>query len=402
MAMDTLIHVNEAEALIAARLPSFGSERVPLGDAAGRILRQAVDAECDHPSFDRVMMDGIAIRWRAPLPTGFRLAGAGLAGMTKAALPAEDACLEVTTGAMLPAGCDCVIPVEQTRREGDHYLLADGYRPVRGQFIHVRGSDCVAGTRVLAAGVRIGAPEVAQLAANGVARVEVATVPSVAIVATGDELVAVDAPLGEGQVRRSNDSAVAAALRLHGIDRVSMGWVADDLPSIRAMLDARLAGHDVLILSGGVSMGQRDHVPRALEELGVRKVFHRIAQRPGKPMWFGIGPRGQSVYALPGNPVSALVCTVRYVRPALLAAMGLAPAETEHVCLTAPVARHAALTCFVPVRVHCDGRGSLRAQSMPTNTSGDFTALAGTHGVVQLPPGQGDAPAGTPLPLYRW
>ena len=400
--MNALISVEEAAALVAGQMPRFDSERVPLAQAAGRILRQEVRAERDHPPFDRVMMDGIAFRWRDPLPPSFALAGTRAAGMAEGALPADDACLEVMTGAMLPAGCDCVVPVEQTRREDGRYLLVEDCRPARGQFIHARGSDCAAGTRVLQAGVRIGAPEVAQLAANGVAGVEVAALPSIGIVATGDELVAVDAPLGEGQVRRSNDTAVAAALRLHGFDRIELSHVADDLAATTAALRAQLAAHDVLILSGGVSMGQRDYVPQALESLGVRRVFHRIAQRPGKPMWFGIGARGQQVFALPGNPVSAMVCTIRYVRPALLAAMGLAPEDTEYVRLEAPVPPQATLTSFMPVRVRHDGRGGLLAQPMPPRTSGDFTSLAGTQGVVQLPPGRDDVPAGTPVALYRW
>ena len=400
--MTELISIAEAEALVAEHMPSFGSERVTLDRAAGRILRQQVHAEHDHPPFDRVMMDGIAVSWRASLPRTFTIGGAQMAGMALQTLADDSGCIEVTTGAMLPAGCDCVIPVEQVRREAATYHLIDGYQPSRGQFIHPRGSDCVAGTLLLEAGMRIGAPEAALLAANGVASVEVGKTPSIAIVSTGDELVDVESSLGEGQIRRSNDIAIATALRLHGFDRVALEHIADDIAATQDTLGRLLGAYDVLILSGGVSMGQRDYVPAALDALGVRRVFHRIAQRPGKPMWFGIGPGQQAVFALPGNPVSALVCAIRYVRPALLVALGMTPAPKEYVRLEADVDGNAMLTCFVPAYVQTDAQGWSMARPVPARTSGDFSALPHTHGIVQLPPGKACTPAGTAVEFYRW
>jgi molybdopterin molybdotransferase len=400
--MSDLISVAEAEALIARHMPAFASERVALDDAAGRVLRQAVYAERDQPAFDRVMMDGIAIRWSDALPTRFALAGVQLAGMAEQSLAAADGCLEVTTGAMLPRGCDCVIPVEQTRRDGDHYLLADSYCPARGQFIHSRGSDCRAGARLLDSGLRLHGPGMGVLAANGVAEVEVATVPSIAVISTGDELVDVAAPLGEGQIRRSNDRALAGALRNHGFDRIELSQVIDDLDATQQTLRQLLDRHTVLLLSGGVSMGQRDYVPAALEALGVRRVFHRVAQRPGKPLWFGIGPEGQAVFGLPGNPVSALVCASRYVLPALQAAIGVRDRRAEWVNLEAAVEVNPALTCFVPVSVQHDAQGRAVAMPLPSKTSGDFSSLPRTDGFVQLSPGQPVIAAGTAAPFYRW
>jgi molybdopterin molybdotransferase len=400
--MTELISVAEAEALIAEHLPSFGVEHVTLDAAVGRVLRQAVYAERDHPPFDRVMMDGVGVRWSDPLPVSFALAGQQMAGMGRATLHGAETCLEVTTGAIVPVGCDCIIPVEQTRRDGDRYVLVDGYRPARGQFIHGQGSDCRAGTRVLDPGPRLGPPEMAQLAANGLAEVEVAVSPSIAILATGDELVGVDVPLGEGQIRRSNDVAIAAALRRHGFDRVALSRVADDLKATTEALGALLDGHDVVIVSGGVSMGQRDYVPQALGALGVRRIFHRIAQRPGKPMWFGVGAGRQVVFALPGNPVSSLVCAVRYVRPALLAAMGLSAASPEYVRLDSDVETSQSLTCFTPVHVRQDGSGRSMAYPVPSPTSGDFSSLVRTHGVIQLPAGENRVSAGAVAALYRW
>ncbi len=402
MSMTELISVAQAEALIAEHMPSFGSERIPLEQAAGRVLRQVVQAEHDHPPFDRVMMDGIALRWSEPLPREFAFAGTQVAGMVRQALQAGDTCIEVTTGAMLPAGCDCVVPVEQLRRDGSHYQLVDGYQPARGQFIHPRGSDCLAGAKLLAPGTRIGPPEAALLAANGVAAVEVACIPSIAIVSTGDELVDVEAALGEGQIRRSNDMAIATALRLDGFDRVTMEHIPDDASLTQDKLAQLLERHDVLVLSGGVSMGQRDFVPGALDALGVRRVFHRIAQKPGKPMWFGMGSRRQAVFALPGNPLSALVCASRYVRQALRLSLGIPTSPPEFACLDAAVDTSTMLTCFVPAHVQTDPQGRFIAYPVPSRTSGDFSTLPRTQGVVQLPPGESRAAAGTVVAFYRW
>ena len=158
----------------------------------------------------------------------------------------------------------------------------------------------------------------------------------------------------------------------------------------------------MLVLSGGVSVGQRDYVPEALRTLGVRQVLHRIAQRPGKPMWFGIGPQGQVVFALPGNPVSVLVCAARYLLPALQSATGLVAEPPMQVCLESAVDSNPALTFFVPVRVHYDAAGRAMATPLPPGTSGDFSSLPRTHGFVELPPGPAVVPTGTVATFYRW
>ncbi|MGH8159583.1 MAG: molybdopterin molybdotransferase MoeA [Rhodanobacter sp.] len=400
--MSELISVAEAEALIARHMPSFGSERVALDDAVSRILREPIHAERDQPPFDRVMMDGIAIAAKGGSQRRFLPCGLQLAGMAQQTLGDPDACMEVTTGAMLPRGCDTVVPVEQTRRDGDYYLLVDGYVPTPGQFVHPRGSDCRKGDVLLEPGVRLHGPEIAVLAANGVTEVAVAAVPSMTIVATGDELVGVDQPLLEGQIRGSNDRALAAALRVRGFTDVQLARVADDLAATTAILAGLLQTRQVLVLSGGVSVGQRDYVPEALRTLGVRQVLHRIAQRPGKPMWFGIGPQGQVVFALPGNPVSALVCAARYLLPALQSSSGLAAEPPMRVCLESAVNNSAALTFFVPVHVHHDPTGRAMASPLPPGTSGDFSSLPRTQGFVELPSGLKSTPAGTVATFYRW
>lgn len=401
--MSGLLAVADADAAIARHMPRYGVTTLPLGEAAGRILRQRVHAGHDHPPFDRVMMDGIAVRWSASLPRAFAIAGKQFAGSTGAKVESADACIEVATGAMVPDGCDCVIPVEQLRRDSDRYVLSGDCRPARGQFVHPRGSDCLAGSLLLDAGVRLGAPEMAVLASNGFARPDVAATPSIAVLSTGDELLAVDAIEQQvGSIRRSNDIAIASALRLHGFDRVVREHVGDERDETEAAIGRLLAVHDVLILSGGVSKGQRDHVPAALQVHGVERVFHGIAQRPGKPMWFGVGPRGQAVFALPGNPVSALVCTIRYVRPALLAAQGASRITATSAVLAEAFDTSDTLTVFVPARLHIDEAGRQVATVVPARTSGDFTALPRSDGVVELPAARGRLPAGQVVAFHGW
>lgn len=398
--MRPLISVDAAAAAIQATTVAAATEQVALHDAVGRVLAQPVLAEGPQPPFDRVMMDGVATQWQPVMPALLRVAGMQMAGMQGGALTDPETCIEIATGAVLPDGCDCILPIEQLRRTPDGYALKETATPAPGQFIHRRGSDCAAGSPVLAPGVRIGAPQMALLAANGVAHVTVARRPAVAIVATGDELVDVDATLPPGRIRRSNDLALMAALQTAGLGQASLHHLADDPTVLAAALAALLASHDTLVLSGGVSMGQRDYLPDALQALRVRCQFHGIAQRPGKPMWFGVGPAGQRVFALPGNPVSSLVCLVRYVRPALLAGMGLAAEPPEQLPLASALPAFP-LAQFIPVRVGHDAHGNAVAEPVGSRNSGDFTALAGTAGVVELAAGAA-ADAGQRLPLHRW
>jgi molybdopterin molybdotransferase len=171
---------------------------------------------------------------------------------------------------------------------------------------------------------------------------------------------------------------------------------------LKEWIAVHLDAADVIILSGGVSMGKADYVPEVLAELGVEVIFHRISQRPGKPMWFGKGPDGQSVFALPGNPVSALVCCRQYVIPALAKASLAATQAPEFASLASDVTFKPDLTCFQPVRLISNAAGQVLAMPVKTNTSGDFTALSATDGYVELPRDQAEFPAGTPVFLHRW
>lgn len=393
----------EADKLIAQHLPCLPIESLPLAQAAGAVLRENVYAERDQPPFDRVAMDGIALdsgAWRAGVRR-LRIQAVQAAGDPPLTLAARDACIEVMTGAMLPQGCDAVVPVEQIEtKDGMASIQSDAVEP--WQNVHRRGSDSRQGALLLSAGTRLSPPEIAIVASAGMPRIRVSSQPAIVVVSSGNELVEPGEPILPHQVRRSNAYAVVAALRRHGFQRVADDHVPDDEAVIRSRLEFHLHTHDVLVLSGGVSMGRFDLIPKVLEELGVRVVFHKIAQRPGKPLWFGISQRGPAVFALPGNPVSTLVCLARYVVPALFAAMGQAPSPPEKIALADVARASASLTTYLPVRLTTDDWGRAWAIPCPTNGSGDFTSLAGTHGFVELPPGADTYPKGFVTRLHRW
>lgn len=397
------VSVEEAEALIAGAMPAWPPERVPLGEAIGAILREAVHAERDQPPFDRVTMDGIAVA-HADLAhhRELRVRGTQGAGAAALALCEPGDCVEVMTGSVLPQGADTVIPVERIERRADVAIIATGYRAQPGQFIHRRGSDHAQGELLLAPGTRIGPAEIAILTIGGRAEVAVARNPRIAVVSTGDELVDVGEPIAPYQIRSSNDRAIEAALRMRHLTLVSRTRLPDD-PAVLAREIGRLHREsDVLILSGGVSMGQFDHVPGILAGLGVHVVFHKVTQHPGLPLWFGVDGAGKPVFALPGNPVSSLVCLVRYAIPALAQAMGATARPPPRIRLRTAVDFAKNLTWFLPVQLHYAPDGAITAIPRPTNTSGDFVALGGTDGFVELPRGQHHFPAGYPAPFFAW
>jgi molybdopterin molybdotransferase len=395
---------SQADELIGQHLTCLPIESLPLDHCAGAVLRENIYAERDAPPFDRVAMDGIAVD-SASVQHGnrrLRIQATQAAGDPPLSLATPTGCIEVMTGAVVPSGCDCVIPVEQiTLRSSEAEVRPDA--PVeQWQFIHRRGSDTRQGALLLSAGARLRAPEIAIAASAGMARIRVSSQPMLAVISTGNELVEPGDPILPHQIRRSNAYALVAALRRHGFQRVADDHILDDVLELRRRLKFHLDTHDVLVLTGGVSMGKLDFVPRVLDELGVQTVFHKVAQRPGRPMWFGVASSGATVFALPGNPVSTVVCLSRYVLPALFTAMGQDPVPAEKMALGGEVVNPTELTLFMPIRVEVDDWGRAWAMPRPTNGSGDFTSLAGTDGFVELPPGPNKYAKGFVTRLHRW
>ncbi len=365
MAQQTHISVSHAERLICRAMKPAATITVPLADAAGEVLRESLRADRPMPPFDRVMMDGVAL-WFAAWHRGcreFRVEGIQAAGKPPLRRRNPVGCIEVMTGAVLPSGCDCVLPVEQIEARDGWVRVAGGVK--RGQFVHRTGSDARRGAVLVPAGQVLDGPAIAVAASVGKTHLRVSKRPTIAIVSTGDELVEVGRRPLAHQIRRSNAHALAASLRLHGYRDVTLLHARDDERELETSVRQALAA-DVVLLTGGVSKGRFDFVPGVLRKLGVRQVFHRVRQRPGKPLWFGVCGK-KLVFGLPGNPVSCLVCLHRYL---------FSSAEMD---LAKPIKREA-LTVFQTVR---DGA------PVAMNTSGDFADLARSDGFVEVPEGAG-------------
>lgn len=400
-----LCSIAEAEALVLANVPPLPAEDCPLAQAAGRVLREGIRADRDLPPFDRATLDGIALA-RAAWVGGvreFAVEGVQAAGTIRRKLAAPaTGCIEVMTGAPLPEGCDTIVPYEEIEIANGVARLRGGAEVGPGRAVHTRGGDAAAGEVLVPAGARLGAAEIGIAASVGRATLRVAMRPRIAVVASGDELVEVETAPAPHQIRRSNDHALRALLLAAGAGAVERFHLRDVEAEIEATLRRLIAEFDWLVLTGGVSKGRFDFLPQVLERLRVAKKFHGVAQRPGKPFWFGVTPRHTPVFALPGNPVAALACAARYAAPALAQAVGVAPASPRTVRLAAAVPGLAKLAQFVPVRLRSDETAVLFAEPAPSNTSGDFAGLAGTDGFVELPAQAGAFAEGTVARFRAW
>ncbi|MBC6993279.1 molybdopterin molybdotransferase MoeA [Lewinella lacunae] len=391
----------EALALVLAQRLALGHERVTLEAAQGRVLSAPLLADRDHPPFDRVAMDGIAIHYAAYAAGQRNFPVAWLQAAGDAPRPLEDItrCVEIMTGAALPPGCTTVVRYEDLEAGEGTFRLPEGLED--GAHLHRRGKDSLAGAMLAPAGQRIGVAEIGMLATCGYAGVEVSKRPRVMVVATGNELVPVsEVPLPH-QIRQSNLYQVGALLAGQGL-QPTLKHLRDDPELIRSALAQALEDYEVIVLSGGVSMGKLDFIPQVLRELGVRQLLHGVAQRPGKPLW--VGRRGETmVFGLPGNPVSTLCCAVHYVLPFLMAQAGLPPPPPEYAQLTEDCHFAAPLTLFQLVALRSDAAtGTLLATPTRNAGSGDSTSLLRSAAFLELPPDRAHFRRGEVFPLRRW
>ena len=400
-----MLSVDEAYQRILATARPLPPETVPLAAAVGRVLRQPVVADRDFPPYNRVTMDGLALRFDALQAgqTDFAIERTQLAGAAPQPLIDPRAAIEIMTGAALPPGADTVVRYEDLAL-ADHPARRATVRvppPRAGHNVHRQGSDQAAGNLLLASGLRLAPADVAVAATVGAATLAVARRPRLAVVSTGDEVVPVETQPLPHQIRSSNAAMLCAALALDGAAAEAF-HLPDDLESLKAQLPALLAGFDALLLSGGVSKGKADFLPQALREVGVAELFHRVAQRPGQPLWFGQAPGGAVVFALPGNPVATFAAYYRYVRGWLAQAQGTPPAPPVYAALAAPVEFKPALTYFLAVRLEYAPDGRLLAHPAPTAGSGDLAGLLLADGLLELPPNQTHFAAGSAWPAWRY
>lgn len=310
-----MISVREALEYLNAMPWKLGEEQVPLAQAHGRILAEDLLADRDFPPYDRVMMDGIAVGNCSA--KAWPLEGRLLAGQAPVRLHDPNAAWEVMTGAVLPQHCQAVLPIECLeffQQDGQAWVRYQGPAIDPEQFIHGQGKDAKMGDKILSKGQVLNTLAIALAASIGCNHLRVEKRPKIAICPTGDELVAVSEQPEAHQIRSSNAEMMQACLHAKG-HQTQVKAMSDDWEALHQGIAQALENCDVLILSGGVSAGKKDLVPKALETAGVTCVFHKIAQKPGKPFWFGHREDGKWVFAFPGNPISTCLCFQVYFLP---------------------------------------------------------------------------------------
>ena len=387
--MPPLLPIDEARALVLDAVTRLGPEEVSVADCLGRVLAEEVVARGDVPPFANSGMDGFIV---APGPAGRRLrvAGESRAGMPAPEGPGDGEAMRVSTGAVVPPGAHAVVPVEQVdERDGELEVRAD---VPPGQHVRGAGEDLAAGTTVLRPGTVLGPAEVGILAIAGRGHATCTRRPGLTVVATGDELVPPGGRLGPGQIHDSNGLTLSALAQTAGAQVLARAHVRDRPEATRDALSHALVRSDVLVVSGGVSVGPHDHVKPVLDELGVEQRFWRVALRPGKPTWFGT--RGDTlVFGLPGNPVSSMVTFILFVRPALAALQGADPAARRVGAVLAEDVRRNPKR-EQAVRVRLSGDGELRATPTGPQGSHQLTSMLGADGLALIPAGEGALAAG--------
>mgnify|MGYP001243457449 CR=1 FL=1 len=412
-----MISVSGALEIILDHIQDFGVEEVPYLQATGRVLKEDIVADRDFPPFNRVAMDGIAInqRYFEQGVRDFKIEGVQAAGSLQERLENAAHCYEVMTGAVLPENTDTVIRYEDLHI--DTLMATVNLKAVeKGKNIHRKGQDRKKGDVLILKGRMITAAEIGVISAVGKARVKVAKNPKVLIVSTGDELVEVAQTPALHQIRRSNSFSIVSLLEKLQI-KADTTHIADDKPQLKAKIASYLKNYDALIFSGGVSKGKYDYLPEVFEELGVHKLFHRVAQRPGKPFWFGqilpinaseqnlVEPKekvGKSalVFAFPGNPISTYVNCLLYFYQWYAKSVGFELKE-ETVILGEDVMFQPDLTYFLQVKIEIKC-GHLIAVPVRGNGSGDLASLTEADGFIQLPKHQTEFKKGESCSFHRY
>ncbi len=426
-----MISTEKALQTVLNSAQDFGVEEIPFIKSVGRILKEEIKADRDFPPFNRVSMDGIAIdfkefssRLRSNRHLQFTIEGIQAAGSEQITLQNPENCIEVMTGAVLPKNCDTVIRYEDVViKNGIAIINIEGIN--HAQNVHKKGKDGKAGDVLIKQNTIISAAEIGVLATVGKSIVKVAKQPKVMIVSTGDELVGVDEiPLAH-QIRRSNVFTLVSLLEKVHIPSET-AHLTDDKPILKEKIKSFLETYDVLLFSGAVSKGKFDFLPEVFEELGVEKLFHQVAQRPGKPFWFGRAAtlsieqnavdgnrlkhtdkrtenkyqKKTIVFGFPGNPISTFVNCLAYFYPWYYKSVGVEKQE-ENAILNEDVTFKPNLTYFLQVKLSYRF-GHLIATPITGNGSGDLASLVNADAFIQLPANQTEFKKGEVFQVIRY
>jgi molybdopterin molybdotransferase len=395
-----MLSIDEALERVLRGLAPLGAERVPLAEAAGRVAAAPATSAVDLPPFDRSAMDGYAVRAADTAPgVPLRLAGGVAAGEVASSALEPGTATRVSTGAAIPPGADAVLQSELAVVRDGHVTPERTLAP--GTHVRVRGEDLRAGAELAPDGSVLTLPRISALASAGVGEVTVHRRPRLHLVVPGSELLPLGAPPEPGRIHESNGLMVRLLAGRAGAEVVDHGVIGDDREATRSAVSAGLAG-DVLVVSGGVSVGPHDHVKPAFEDCGVEEVFWRVRIKPGKPLWFG--RRGDTlVFGLPGNPLSTIVCFCVFIEPALRRQAGERDARPrlEAGRLTTPAQASDGRTTFLTARL-CPGADGV-LEATPTERQGSHMtgALGESDGFAVAPEDAGELPAGAPVDVLR-
>ncbi|AJW62046.1 Molybdopterin molybdenumtransferase [Elizabethkingia miricola] len=379
-----MISVQQAEEIVLSQYQDYGKESISYDLVIGRVLAEDILADRDLPPFDRPTVDGIAIRFTS-YEEGFRsfnIKTIQSAGETSVAIDSEDQCIEIMTGAALDSTVDTVIRYEDITV--DNGIATININIEKGQNIHLKGKDKKAG-EILVKANQVITPAIIGIAASvGKTSLWVKKLPKIVIISTGDEMISPELTPTAFQLRRSNGVTISSVLEKYKI-KADLIHLNDDYEEIKKELSNCIDIYDILLMSGGVSMGKFDYLPQVCEELGIKKLFHKIKQRPGKPFWFGKSQNQKLVFAFPGNPVSVFMCLHRYFIPWLEKSLGIPQSSPLYAILGNDIEFPFSLQYFAQVKLQINEQGQLIANIVDTNGSGDFSHLAETNAFVELP-----------------
>lgn len=410
--MPPLLDIPAALELISTSAHALAEETVPLHEALGRVTSQAILSSEPAPLFDKALMDGYAIRAEdlaqsaglstsTPSPS-LRVTGLICAGQTPSISLTAGEAIQIMTGAPLPSGTTAVVKIEATTRKEDLVFIHESV-PVGANLIR-RGAVMQPGQLVLSAGQRLAPQHLAGLAELGIVTIPVKQQPTLAILATGDELVPPSEKPGPGQIRNSNETLLASLARQAGCDVQRLGIASDSLDELTLKIRQGLTA-DLLLLTGGVSAGMLDLVPQALAAEGVEKIFHKVDIKPGKPIWFGIKrqPKTCLVFGLPGNPVSSLVCFELFVKTALRKLSGINPTIAPAIEALAAVDEQymSDRPTYHPAVIDSTD-SSITARTISWQGSSDLQATLSANGMIYFPANSPPPQQGDTLLAYRW
>jgi molybdopterin molybdotransferase len=400
-----MISVAEAIQIVKEQPQRLAAETVEIHDSLGRVLAEEIVADSDLPPFDRAQMDGYAVRAAdtQAAPVRLRIVGEAVAGKGWHHEMDEGQAVRIMTGAPVPNGADSVQQVELTHelRDGTVVELLENVEP--GRSIVPRGSEIQAGQTVLRPGLTINAAMLAVLASFGYAKVQVSQRPRVSVLATGTELVAVDQKPGQDQIRDSNNYSIGAYAQLAGASVQRLTHAGDETSVLKSQIANAADESDVIVTSGGVSMGVYDFTKAALKELDAELFFERVALRPGKPTVFARLPNGTLVFGLPGNPVSVSVTFNLFARTALLALQGANEPELKHenAVLAKAVKGTKDRESYLPAQLTTNDDGELIAFPLKWGGSSDFVAFAVATALVRVAAGTNTVEAGSLVKVVR-